>query len=575
MRTGIFHQVFELVFGRKIAGTRIFPITTKIIIIFTLFMLGSNIATNYINLVFNREEMSKLLKELLVKDLRELYSYLNNQHEIYRFNNDLASIVDQIEQKSRRDFSKKSSLAAGIKAGGEIFFLASGMTNVVRQEKLADSAALLEMKRSFSQGKLDGFVRVRYQGAEYYTVYRYHPKWDAFLIRGEEYGEFFSHSEKIFVNVAFISLLITLACALIGIMLLRFILRFLRRITRDIIAMTDQQQLGLVSLQEASNDDITFLGTAFNSLSSTINSMVNIFKKFVNQDVVVQAYREKMVRLEGSTKDLTCLFSDIKRFTFITETLGQDIITLLNLHYGNAIREIMRHEGIIGSIIGDALLAVYGVLDEAAGNKSLQALRSAWAIQREAALLRERMTRIKKNIERQQGRLTEAELRVYQAVLIEVGVGIDGGLVFYGNIGSNERMTNTVIGDNVNSASRLEGLTRMYHVPVICSEYVKHDIERNCPGYDPLFIELDTVQVKGKTVGKKIFYPLEATALTRSQKTAFAQYEEALELYYKGEWKRAHALFAACPFAPAEIFAARTQGACPRNWSGIWEMTTK
>ncbi|HOG64211.1 MAG TPA: adenylate/guanylate cyclase domain-containing protein, partial [Spirochaetota bacterium] len=499
MADGVVRRIFQAVFGKKIAGTRIFPITTKIIIIFTLFMIGSNITTNYINLVFSREEMSKLLKELLVKDLRELYSYLNNQHEIYRFSNDLKQVVGQIEEKSRRDFSKASSLAIGIKTDGTIFFAATGSTNTDSRESKADSAAVAEMTRSLNKGKMDGFVRLHHGGAEYYTVYRYHPKWDAFLVRGEEYGEFFAQSERIFVNVAIISLLITLACALIGIMLLRFILRFLHRITTDIIAMTGQQQLGLVNLQGASNDDITFLGTAFNSLSSTINSMITIFKKFVNQDVVAQAYREKVVRLEGSTRDLTCLFSDIKRFTFITETLGQDIITLLNLHYGNAIREIMRHDGIIGSIIGDALLSVYGVLDESNDNKSLQSLRSAWAIQSEAALLRERMTEIKRNVEKQQGRLSDAEERVYQAVLIEVGVGIDGGMVFYGNIGSNERMTNTVIGDNVNSASRLEGLTRVYHVPVICSEYVKNDVEANVPGHGYIFVELDTVQVKGKT----------------------------------------------------------------------------
>ena len=98
MADGVVRRIFQAVFGKKIAGTRIFPITTKIIIIFTLFMIGSNITTNYINLVFSREEMSKLLKELLVKDLRELYSYLNNQHEIYRFNNDLKQVVGQIEE---------------------------------------------------------------------------------------------------------------------------------------------------------------------------------------------------------------------------------------------------------------------------------------------------------------------------------------------------------------------------------------------------------------------------------------------------------------------------------------------
>ncbi len=52
---------------------------------------------------------------------------------------------------------------------------------------------------------------------------------------------------------------------------------------------------------------------------------------------------------------------------------------------------------------------------------------------------------------------------------LSVGVGIDGGRIFYGNIGSFDHMTNTVIGDEVNSASRLEGLTKIYSVPVICS----------------------------------------------------------------------------------------------------------
>jgi len=69
-------------------------------------------------------------------------------------------------------------------------------------------------------------------------------------------------------------------------------------------------------------------------------------------------------------------------------------------------------------------------------------------------------------------------------------------------------MTNTVIGDNVNSASRLEGLTRIYKVPVICSDFVKEDIEKNVTNHGIRFIEIDQVQVKGKTVGKRVYWPL-------------------------------------------------------------------
>jgi class 3 adenylate cyclase len=339
--------------------------------------------------------------------------------------------------------------------------------------------------------------------------------------------------------------------------------------------MIETQELGLIDLKGASNDDISLLGTAFNQLSSSVNSMMAIFKKFVNQDVVAQAYREKEVRLEGATRELTCLFTDIKRFTFITETLGEDIITLLNLHYGNAIREIIRYEGIIGSIIGDALLAVYGALDNAHANKSLQAIRSAWAIQREAALLRDRMAVVRQKIQKKKRKLTTLEEKVYQAVSIEVGVGIDGGKVFYGNIGSNERMTNTVIGDNVNSASRLEGLTRVYHVPVVCSEYVKNEIEKKNKKHGIFFVELDTVQVKGKTVGVRVYYPLEDAKATRGIKASIKLYQDALDLYYKGQWRKAQVLFKACTFEAAPLFIERTKGTCPPDWRGIWEMETK
>ena len=122
--------------------------------------------------------------------------------------------------------------------------------------------------------------------------------------------------------------------------------------------------------------------------------------------------------------------------------------------------------------------------------------------------LREKLVARRKAIEEERP-ITESEERVFKAVLLDVGVGIDGGKVFYGNIGSFEHMTNTVIGDNVNSASRLEGLTRVYKLPVIVSEYVKKEAEESTHVYR--FFEIDTVQVKGKTEGKKIFFPIDTT----------------------------------------------------------------
>ena len=297
-------------------------------------------------------------------------------------------------------------------------------------------------------------------------------------------------------------------------------------------------------------------------------------EKFASRDVVAKAYNEHQIKLEGSQRNLVMLFSDIKSFTYRTETLGNDIIDLLNVHYDKVIKKVHENSGVIGSIIGDAILAIYGT--QQSENKSLDALTAAWEITRVTAELRSKMIARRAEIE-QSRTLTEAEERIYKAVLIDIGVGIDGGTVFYGNIGSDEHMTNTVIGDNVNSASRLEGLTRIYKLPVIVSGYVKNEVEQaGITKYK--FYEIDTVQVKGKTEGKKIYFPLdtELDANPENIEEKFAIYENALKAYYTGDWETARTEFKKCKIEAAQVFLERIgTGEAPKNWSGIWTMQTK
>jgi class 3 adenylate cyclase len=556
--------------GQKVAGVRIVPLALKIILIFILLLLISNFASNFINLMLNRGELLDLMNQLLVKDLKELHVFCNNQYEIYEFNQDMEATVTNMKKSAMNNFTRDKSNAFGVRPDGSIFFFAS---RTVDMERFQDEEALEKMKTPV-QGRREGSLLYNHNGEEYFGVYKYNTQWDMYLVRSEELQEFYRESWNIFKNISIIIVIITILCVGIGIFLLRYILRYVNHITNSIMQMQERQSIDLIDMSKAPNDDVTYLGMSFNALAHTINNLMTIFRKFVAKDIAQKAYKEREVRLEGAPRELTILFSDIKGFTNMTETLGTGIINLLNMHYEQAISRIREHEGVMGSIIGDAILAVFGTLDTQHENKSLQALDAGYEIQEVAAALREEMTARKEEIIKQRGSLTEEEEQVYHAVMIEVGVGLDGGEVFYGNIGSTKRMTSTVIGDNVNSASRLEGLTRIYKVPVICSEYIKNEIEEHSDRF--LFLELDQVQVKGKTIGKKVYWPIEKKRVDEDFKKDIDLFKNGLESYYAGDWKSAHGSFKQCGLAVAEVFRERTKDQkSPQGWNGIWTMKTK
>ena len=562
-------------FFTKIKDTRVIPVRYKITVLFTLFLIVSNFATNYINLMFGMEQQMKLAKELLAKDLKEFYGFASTQYEISQLNNNIDASKKNIKEKILADLKdRKESIFLGISSQGEI------QMNYSHSQFNMERLSLEDTDKLVSEAKIlngQGFYTLKHDGKEYFGVFKFSDKWNMYFFLAEEYSEFSKEARWNFILISALIILISLVCTIAGIYAVRYILRYVKVITDSIMEMVKTQKLDLIPMTKAPNDDITYLGMSFNSLSSSIDTLLRIFKKFANQEVAIQAYRDKEIRLEGSKKDLAILFSDIKSFTFITETLGTDIIKLINMHYDRAIREIVRYNGAIGSIIGDAILAMFGTMEESSDeNKSFSAVMTAYELQAVAESLRQQMSKKKKELMKKKGKLTSDEERVYKAVLLEIGVGIDGGEVFYGNIGSYVRMTNTVIGDNVNAASRLEGLTRVYKVPVICSEYIRDDIENNVQNSHFNFVEIDTVQVKGKTEGKKVFWPIPPAYMNKVLEKQIKIFDAALVLYYEGDWTKALTLFKKCGLSVADTFIERVKNnKPPRNWNGIWEMKTK
>ncbi|HRX14937.1 MAG TPA: adenylate/guanylate cyclase domain-containing protein [Spirochaetota bacterium] len=560
-------------FFRSVNRTRVVPVRLKIIVIFVMFIILSNLSTNFINLMYNRNHQLMLMKKILAKDLKDLHVYSNTRYEISTFNGNIEASLNNIKSKALYEMKNRKAVFLAVKPNGQILLDASHEGPVWNE---FDPVALEKMKESMEK-EGQGFLTVNNGDFEYFGIYKYNSKWDAFLFRAEEYGEFNKESVETIKMISLVILVGTIVLTIVGILIIGHLLRFIGILTNSIMKMVKNQQLELIHLENAPNDDITYLGMAFNSLSSTIETLLQIFKRFTNKDIAYKAYKERIIRLEGTQKELTILFSDIKGFTTITETLGTDIIKLINMHYDKAIREIIRYDGAIGSIIGDAILAMFGTMDEVVTqNKSLSAVAAAYELQSIAESLRLEMTKKKESIIRVKGGLTREEEQVYNALMIEIGVGLDGGEVFYGNIGSYVRMTNTVIGDNVNSASRLEGLTRIYSVPVICSEYVKNDILQNTSERGITFVEIDIVQVKGKTIGKKIYWPIPEQYMSGSLKKDIARFSKALKLYYAGKWVSANKEFKQVNLPLAREFINRTESkAAPKNWTGIWAMKSK
>jgi adenylate cyclase len=157
------------------------------------------------------------------------------------------------------------------------------------------------------------------------------------------------------------------------------------------------------------------------------------------------------VALGGELLPVTILFTDIRSFTTISEKMdAQSLVALLNQYFSEMVGVIMQHDGVVDKYIGDAIMAVFGA-PVPRPDDALNAVRAA--VRMRVAL----------------GHLND-RLRERGIAPIRTGIGIHTGDVVAGNIGSEQRMEYTVIGDAVNVASRLEGSTKDLGVDVLISD---------------------------------------------------------------------------------------------------------
>ena len=565
-------------FFSRVGKTRIIPIGLKMLLIFLSLILLSNFITNFISLQLTQRQIINLNNTIMVSQLKELYTTASNQYQIYSYSGNKNESIDAMFKVAKTGFENPNSIAFGVTEDGEIQFFANA-NEVAIAPVLKETETLAKLNSDRNDGIEEGSILFSSPYGEYFGVYKYQDDWGYYIIRAELRSDLEESNYRVFGIISALIIILTFIFISAGYITIRREFRTLRSITDELLQMQQKKKLELIDISKAPNDDVTYMAASFNSLSMQVNNLLDTFQKFVSKDIVAKAYAGRDVGLEGSQRELAMLFSDVKSFTYRTETLGNDIIEVLNVHYNRVIHSVHENFGIVGSIIGDAILAIYGTLDSKK-SKAYNAVISAWNITRTTAELRQEMLARRAEIEKKR-KLTESEERVFQAVMVDVGVGIDGGKVFYGTIGRNDfndprqaHMTNTVIGDTVNSASRLEGLTRIYHIPVVVSESIKNEVSAETARYR--FIEIDTVQVKGKTQGKKIYFPFDTNEMEESLLIEYQKFEEGLQSYYSGDWKTARKIFKGLELELAQVFLERMGSkAAPEGWSGIWAMTTK
>jgi adenylate cyclase len=287
------------------------------------------------------------------------------------------------------------------------------------------------------------------------------------------------------------------------------------------------------------------------------------FSRYVPGKVVNELLKNPdMLRLGGEERVMSVIFSDVAGFTTISEKLTPtQLVELLNEYLTAMTDIVLVHDGIIDKYEGDAVMAEFGApLPDP--DHALKACHTALDMQRKLVELR-------------------AKWKAEGKPELQARVGINSGSMVVGNMGSREIFDYTVMGDNVNLSSRLEGANKVYGTYIMCSEATRQMV-----GDSLITRELDLLRVKGKTEGVKIHEVIARASegIPEETRTLLDIYHKGLEAYKNRRWEEAAGLFREAlainpQDGPSTLYIERCdqfrQNPPGDDWDGIFTMRTK
>ena len=259
----------------------------------------------------------------------------------------------------------------------------------------------------------------------------------------------------------------------------------------------------------------------------------------------------ELLRLGGERRDLSIMFTDVRGFTTISEHYGDNVeglTEIMNRYMTAMTQKILDNNGTLDKYIGDAQMAFWNApLDDA--DHAINAVKTGLQML---------------------GDLDEFNQEISKEGIppFGMGLGINTGSVIVGNMGSSQRFDYTCLGDAVNLASRLEGQSKTYGVRIILGEGTAKLVKDKYT-----VIELDTIAVKGKTVGVKVYTIADIADITAHKKY--------LRAYYAGQWDAAVVMIQHLVKANSELkqyymnMLERLNEGCPKDWDGTYKATSK
>jgi adenylate cyclase len=287
-----------------------------------------------------------------------------------------------------------------------------------------------------------------------------------------------------------------------------------------------------------------------------------VFGQYVPPEIVDEMNRnpDENFSVDGESRELSVLFCDIRSFTTISESLAADELKqLLNHFFTPMTRIIFEKRGTIDKYVGDMIMAFWGAPVHDPDHR-LHAVDAALAM-----------------LDKLENMQAEIEERNWPA--INIGIGINTGMMNVGDMGSEYRRAYTVIGDAVNLGSRLEGLTKYYGVRLIVSDTTARGLD------DMVLRCLDRVKVKGKNEPVTIYELLGSSgSVPTALENEVGESNKALDYYFSGSWEQARSAYQALHDAWPDrrlyelylerIAKLQLQGVA-EGWDGVFVHTSK